>query len=165
MHSFILFQKTREHSLVIRILFTTGKAEGRGGYLDGKHGRQTGPKPTWTAKFICVPMLHHSSHALSLCLLPLPFSDVTFQFSEDKKVLFFQFCLFCSHGIYLLPLSSRETRSAARWPPLYWLLPEAAFEMGRGREKERLREGREERESQTDTDRQREWFTSWILPL
>lgn len=111
----------------------------------------------------------HGPQSLFVCLcsitVPMLFPFVSFHchsqmllFSSQKikRFCFFQFCLFCSHGIYLLPLSSRETRSTARWPPLYWLLPEAAFEMGRGREKERLREGREERESQTDTDRQRE---------
>lgn len=34
--------------------------------------------------------------------------------------------------------------------PICWLLPEAAFEMGREREKERLKEGRQERERQTE---------------
>lgn len=99
--------------------------------------RLSGLKLKWTTKFICGPMLHHRPHVLSLCLLPLPFSDVTFQFSKDKKFLFFQFCLFCSHGIYqLLPLSSRETRSTAQWPPSAGFFQRLLLKWG-GRERKR----------------------------
>lgn len=114
--------------------------------------RLSGLKLKWTTKFICGPMLHHRPHVLSLCLLPLPFSDVTFQFSKDKKFLFFQFCLFCSHGIYqLLPLSSRETRSTAQWPPSAGFFQRLLLKWG-GRERKRdwRREGKREKDRQTE---------------
>lgn len=63
-----------------------------------------------------------------LCSLPVPMffpfvpfhwhsQNVTFLFSNGQNLIsVFWFCLFCFHGIYLLPSSCGETRSTARWP-------------------------------------------------
>lgn len=42
----------------------------------------------WNTDFTYGPVLPHNPHALSLCPSSLPFSDVTFQFSEDTKFIF-----------------------------------------------------------------------------
>lgn len=78
----------KKPSFVIHLLFTHGEIQGPGGHLAGKHGRQTRRRPMWNTEFTYGPVLPHNSHDLSLCPSLLPSSDVTFQFSDDKKFIF-----------------------------------------------------------------------------
>lgn len=77
-------------SFVIHV-FTNGKTEGCGSYLDRKHGRQTSLKPMWTSKFICRPVLHHSPYTLSL-------TNLRGHFSVLKRQKVFVFGFRCRFG-------------------------------------------------------------------